>query len=91
MYTRPSKAKSKRFSERIRDFISPRTSAFDPPKKSKDSFSYDEMYPTLSNVRFRDFIKFKARKMKEDIKYFSDVAKLALCYRFQRKADHRRT
>ena len=78
VYTRPSKAKSKRFSERIRDFISPRTSAFDPPKKSKDSFSYDEMYPTLSNVRFRDFIKFKARKMKEDIKYFSDVAKLCV-------------
>ncbi|SCV04898.1 LANO_0G13850g1_1 [Lachancea nothofagi CBS 11611] len=77
-----SKNKSLRMSEKIRNFVSPLSgSAYGssrPPKEKRTAFNYDEMYPALSSVRFRDFVKFKAKKLRDDVKYFSDVAKLCV-------------
>ncbi|CEP61702.1 uncharacterized protein LALA0_S03e08922g [Lachancea lanzarotensis] len=76
----PGRNRSLRFANKIKSVVSPRSGCSPTParpiKKEKRKLTYDELYPALSNVRFRDFVKFKAHKLKEDFKYFSDMAKI---------------
>ncbi|SCU97863.1 LAFA_0G13828g1_1 [Lachancea sp. 'fantastica'] len=77
---RSSKNRSLRFANKVKSVVSPHSGYIPNPsrpiKKEKRKLTYDELYPALSDVRFRDFVKFKAHKFKEDLKYYSDMVKL---------------
>ncbi|SCU98778.1 LADA_0H15302g1_1 [Lachancea dasiensis] len=67
-----------RLSERLRKLVSPLSAPTRPDPRRKTACDYKELSPTLSNVRFRDLIRFKAKRLKKDLEYFSDVAKLCI-------------
>ncbi|SCU90658.1 LAME_0E09516g1_1 [Lachancea meyersii CBS 8951] len=79
---RPFREKSLRFTDKVKNLVSPlsgTTLALTRPKKpERRKPTYDEMYPALSKLKFRDFMRFKTQKLKEDLKYFSGVAKLCV-------------
>ncbi|CUS21055.1 LAQU0S02e04830g1_1 [Lachancea quebecensis] len=75
IFRKPSEQRPNGLTHKLRKFMSSHSS---PKKTTRSEPTYQEMYPALSNIRFRDFLRFKSRKLREDVRYFSHVAKLCV-------------
>lgn len=75
IFRKPFEQRSNGLTQKLRKFMSSHSSS---RKNTKSEPTYQEMYPALSNIRFRDFLRFKSRKLREDVRYFSHVAKLCV-------------
>ncbi|SCV03699.1 LAMI_0H10242g1_1 [Lachancea mirantina] len=75
MFPRHSK-REPTFSERMRSLMSTSNiKAAREERKLRSDYEYDLMYPTLNEVSFRKFMKFKMKRLKENVKYYQSIAK----------------